>query len=470
MGFFRPRMPLYRVRQCSLLPLQLWQTDIGRLQIDEHNGYQAHYLNEVKKKHKFNLQPIKLSARCGGWKWWHMKERKLVKHEPANQLGENTNLARVGNNPRQYHGFINPPVVHASTVLFPDYLTLKSRDQKYTYPTRGTPTTDALGAAIDYLEGSAGTLIVPSGLAAVTVPMLAFAKSGDHCLIVDSIYEPSRWFANTLLTRLGVEVEYFDPNVGADPSGRAFANLLRDNTSIVLIEAPGSNTFEMLDVRAVAAAAHQSDAVVMMDNTWATPLFFKPLEHGVDISIQALTKYPGGHSDLLLGSISANEKHCQQLATAHLQMGVCAQGDDCYTALRGLRTMKLRLKRHEKSALKIAQWLSAKEQVARVLHPGLPSDPGYDLWKRDFYGSSGLFSFVLKDANEAQTGNFLDALKLFGLGYSWGGYESLAVVAKTGDRVASKPVDGGTLIRLHIGLEDIEDLVDDLDQALAKAK
>ena len=372
-----------------------------------------------------------------------------------------TRLMRAGNNPDEFHGFINPPVVHTSTVLFPDYETMKSRNQKYTYATRGTPTTDALADAIDQLEGSAGTIIVPTGLAAVTLPMLAFAKAGDHCLIVDSIYGPSRSFADSMLQRMGVEIEYFDPHIGT-----GFGDLLRENTSIVLIEAPGSNTFEMLDVSAITDASHQVGAVVMMDNTWATPLFFKPLDHGVDISIHALTKYPGGHCDLLLGSVSANERCWKQLVDTQFQLGVCAQGDDCFRVLRGVRTMNIRLKQHEKSALQIAEWLDDQNQVARVLHPALQNDPGHEIWKRDFSGSSGLFAFVLKDASETHVGEFLDALKLFELGYSWGGYTSLAVAVNTTDRTIAKAPQGGRLIRLQIGLEDTTDLVEDIEQAL----
>lgn len=374
--------------------------------------------------------------------------------------GINTMLAHLGNQPFEYHGFINPPVVHASTVLFRDYETMKSRGQKYTYATYGTPTTDALSEVIDRLEGSSGTIIVPSGLAAVSVPLLAFAKSGDHCLIVDSIYGPTRKFADNMLTRLGVEIEYFDPDIGS-----GFSNLLRDNTSMVVLEAPGSNTFEMLDVKAMSTAAHETGAVVMMDNTWATPLFFKPLDYGVDISIHALTKYPGGHSDLVMGSVSANERCWRQLRDAQLQMGICVQGDDCARVLRGLRTMPLRLARHEKSALQIAAWLSIQKQVSRVLHPALPDDPGHALWKRDFLGSSGLFSFILKDATETQVGEFLNSLKFFGLGYSWGGYESLAVAVDTSERTIAKAPEGGRLIRLQIGLEDTKDLIDDLEIA-----
>ncbi|OJU49885.1 MAG: cystathionine beta-lyase [Mesorhizobium sp. 61-13] len=372
-------------------------------------------------------------------------------------LGINTRLAHSGHNPRDYHGFVNPPVVHASTVLFPDAATLAARAQKYTYGTRGTPTTDALASAIDDLEGSAGTILVPSGLAAVTVPLLAFAEAGRHILIVDSVYHPTRHFADTILKRLGMEVDYYDPRIGA-----GIAALIKPNTSIVFTESPASNTFEVQDISAIAKAAHAAGALVMMDNTWATPLYFKPLHHGVDISIHAATKYPGGHSDVLLGTVSANEAHWPRLHDAFTTLGCCAGPDDVYQVLRGLRTMGVRLEHHQRSALAIAQWLEQQSGVARVLHPALPSHPDYALWKRDFGGSSGIFSVVLAGGGQSQAHAFLDALKIFGLGYSWGGYESLAVPIYLGDRVIAKGPYEGPVIRLQIGLEDIEDLKADI--------
>jgi len=379
--------------------------------------------------------------------------------------GNNTRLAHIGNDPRDYHGFVNPPVVHASTVLFPDAETMAGHKQKYTYGTRGTPTSDALGAAIDALEGSAGTIAVPSGLAAVVVPMLAFLSAGDHVLIVDSVYFPTRRFADTMLKRMGVEVEYYEPELGADIASR-----MKANTKVVFTESPGSNTFEMQDIPAIVEAAHAGGAVVMMDNTWATPLFFKPLEHGVDISIHAATKYPAGHSDVLSGTVSANEKCWERLYDTYLTLGVCAGPDDVYQVLRGLRTMGVRLERHQQSALEIAQWLEGRDDVARVLHPALPSHPGHEIWKRDFSGASGIFSIVLNGGGKEQAHAFLDALEIFGLGYSWGGFESLAVHVSLGDRVVAKAPEEGPVIRLQIGLEDVEDLKADIDKALAAAK
>ncbi|OJF89996.1 cystathionine beta-lyase [Pararhizobium antarcticum] len=382
--------------------------------------------------------------------------------------GVNTRLSHTGNNPADYHGFVNPPVVRASTVLFPDAKTMETRAQKYIYGTRGTPTTDALCEAIDALEGSAGTILVPSGLAAVTVPFLAFLSAGDHALIVDSVYFPTRHFCTTMLTRLGVTVEYYDPMIGA-----GIESLIRANTKLVHTEAPGSNTFEMQDIAAIAAAAHRHGCVVTMDNTWATPLYFKPLDHGVDISIHAATKYPSGHSDILMGTVSANATHWAQLKEANLTLGICGSPDDSYQILRGLRTMGLRLERHQESTLNLARWLAERDDVARVLHPALPSFPGHDLWKRDFCGSSGIFSIVLKveseDRFKAKAHAFLNALSLFGLGYSWGGYESLAVHVSLSDRTISKAPTEGPVLRLQIGLEDVADLRKDIEAGLSAA-
>lgn len=379
--------------------------------------------------------------------------------------GINTRLAHGGYDPLDFHGFVNPPVVHASTVLFPDAATMAARAQKYTYGTHGTPTSDALARAVDELEGSAGTIIVPSGLAAVTTPLLAFLAAGDHVLIVDSVYHPTRRFADTMLKRLGVEVEYYDPHAGA-----GIAKLMRPNTKVVLTESPGSNTFEIQDIPAIAECAHAAGAVVMMDNTWATPLYFRPLDFGVDITIHAATKYPGGHSDVLLGMVSANEACWPKLLETFTMLGCCAGPDDAYQVLRGLRTMGIRLERHQKSALEIAGWLEGQDGVARVLHPGLESHPDHGLWKRDFSGATGIFSVVLAGGGQKEAHAFLDALRIFGLGYSWGGYESLAVPVSLADRTIAKGPYEGPLIRLQIGLEDVEDLKADIAAGLAASR
>lgn len=387
----------------------------------------------------------------------------MTKHNRAGN-GINTRLAHAGHDPHAYYGFVNPPVVHASTVLYPDAATMATRNQKYTYGLRGTPTTEALAAAVDELEGSAGTIIVPSGLAAVCIPLLAFLSAGDHVLIVDAVYHPTRRFADTMLARFGVEVEYYDPLVGAD-----IAKLTKPNTRVIFTESPGSNTFEMQDIGAIAKAGHDAGAVVMMDNTWATPLYFRPLEHGVDVSIHAATKYPAGHSDVLSGTVSANEKCWKQLHTTFVTLGACAGPDDTYQVLKGLRTMGTRLDRHQKSALEIARWLEKQPGVARVLHPALESHPGHAIWKRDFSGASGLFSIVLDGGGKAKAHAFLDALEIFSLGYSWGGYESLAVHASLDDRVVATGPTEGPVMRLQIGLEDAHDLKADLERALKAA-
>ena len=373
-------------------------------------------------------------------------------------------MTHAGNHPFDFHGFVNPPVVHASTVLYPDYATMRDRTQRYTYGTRGTPNTDALEEALNLLENSEGTIIVPSGLAAISIPLLAFAKTGDHILVLDSCYGPTREFCNNMLPDLGVEVEYYDPLIGA-----GIADLIRDNTTIIFTESPGSNTFEMQDIPAICKAAKASGVLVMMDNTWATGVNFKPLDYGVDVSIHALTKYPGGHSDLVLGSVSANAEHTKRMRYIMGCMGICPSNDDCALVLRGLRTMMVRLAQHEKNTLKVALWLKSHSAVSKVLHPAMPDDPGHAIWKRDFKGSTSLFGFVLKDADIDQAAKFLDALDMIGRGYSWGGYESLAVIVNLSDRTIAKGSEGGTLIRLHVGLEDPMDVITDLQQAIEAA-
>lgn len=382
--------------------------------------------------------------------------------------GTDTRLCHIGYDPADYHGFVNPPVVHASTVLFPNARAMETRTQPYTYGTRGTPTTDALCRAIDELEGSAGTILVPSGLAAITVPFLAFLSAGDHALIVDSVYSPCRHFCDTMLTRLGVEVEYYDPEIGSE-----IERLIRPNTKLVHTEAPGSNTMEMQDIRAISDAAHKHGCVVTIDNTWATPLYFRALDFGADISIHAATKYPSGHSDILMGTVSANAKHWPVLKEANITLGICGAPDDSYQILRGLRTMGLRLEHHYKSALSVARWLEGRDDVGQVLHPALESFPGHAIWKRDFKGASGVFSFVLpaasKDKIKPKAHAFLDALQLFGLGWSWGGYESLAVLVNLEDRKIRKGPSDGAVIRLQIGLENVNDICADLERGFAAA-
>lgn len=393
-----------------------------------------------------------------------IRKLTMTDQNKKDSRGINTRLAHDGYDPGDYFGFVNPPVVHASTVLYPNAASMRNRNVPYTYGTAGTPTTDAVARATDALEGSAGTICVPSGLVAVTLPLLAFLGAGDHVLIVDTVYYPTRRFADGMLTRLGVDVEYYDPHLGKEVE-----KLFKPNTKVLFMESPASNTFEMSDVRALTAVAKPRGIVTMIDNTYATPLFFKPLEHGVDLSIHASTKYPAGHSDLVFGTVSANEACWHTLRDSQIQTGICVQGDDAYQVLRGMRTMGIRLERHQKSALEIAIWLQGQDGIGQVLHPALPDHPGHDIWKRDFCGSSGIFSFVLRGASVPQVDAFLDALEIFGLGYSWAGFESLAVHAQLGDRTVSKRDYGGPVIRLQIGLEDVPDLKADIAKGLAAA-
>ncbi|MCP4314805.1 MAG: cystathionine beta-lyase [Hyphomicrobiales bacterium] len=393
----------------------------------------------------------------------------MTEKSDRSKWGTNTRLTHTGNDPKDYFGFVNPPVIHASTVLFPDSATMETNNQKYTYATHGTPTTNALATAVNALEGSAGTIIVSSGLAAVTVPLLAYLKAGDHLLMVDSVYFPTRRFCDTMLLDLGIEVTYYDPLIGA-----GIEALIKANTKVVFTESPGSNTLEIQDIPAISDIAHKHEAIVMMDNTWATPIYFKPLEFGVDISIQAATKYPGGHADVLLGLVSANKKNWPRLLQAKTNLGMCGNPDESYQVLRGLRTMGVRLAQHQSSALEIAKKMQGMKGVVDVLHPALPTFPGHDLWQRDFKGSSGLFSFVLdgggsRDLWRAKAHAFLDALQIFGLGYSWGGYESLAVKVSLSDRTIATEPGEGPVIRLHIGLEDPADLLADIERGLAAA-
>jgi cystathionine beta-lyase len=375
-----------------------------------------------------------------------------------------TKVVHLGRDPFAHHGFVNPPVYRGSTVLYETLDALKSRKQPYTYGRRATPTTHALEEAITDLEGGATTILTSSGLGAVSTALLAFVSAGDHILITDSAYQPGRAFADRMLKRLGVEITYYDPHAGA-----GITELFRPNTRLVLVESPGSQTFEMQDIPAIAAAARARDIWVLADNTWATPLFCKPLALGVDVSIQAATKYIVGHADAMLGAVTGNARAARHLEHAKEALGTCPGSEETYLGLRGLRTLDVRLERHQKSALAVTEWLAGRNEVDRVLYPALPTDPGHALWKRDFTGASGLFSVFLKPVPEKSLAAFLDGLKLFGMGYSWGGYESLVVPFDPASyRTASKWTGPGPALRFHIGLEAVEDLIRDLDAGFAR--
>jgi cystathionine beta-lyase len=382
------------------------------------------------------------------------------------RFGESTRLVHAGRDPFEQNGFVNTPIYRGSTVLYRTYDDIRNRRGAYSYATKGTPTIRALEEAWTELAGAAGTVLAPSGLAAVTLALFSCLKAGDHLLVTDSAYGPTRHFCDTMLRRFGVETTYYDPLVGAGIGG-----LFRENTAAVLVEAPGSQTFEMQDIPAIAEVAHARGAAVVMDNTWATPLLFPPHERGVDLAVEAGTKFLSGGSDLLLGLVSANARHYPALRRTFDAMANCAGPEDAFLCLRGMRSMKLRLKEHERQALAMARWFAERPEVERVLHPGLEGDPGHAIWKRDFKGSSSLFSVLLKPVPERALAAFLDELELFGMGYSWGGFESLVIPFECGPyRTATAWTHPGPALRFHIGLEDLDDLKADLAAGFARMR
>ncbi|HTT97094.1 MAG TPA: cystathionine beta-lyase [Rhizomicrobium sp.] len=370
----------------------------------------------------------------------------------------------AGRMTREHFGAVNTPVYRASTILYPSVESLKGEKQPYKYGRRGTPSSRSFESAIEELEGGARCLALPSGLNAISTAILAVCSAGDHLLMTDSCYGPTRLFADRVLKRFGVETTYYDPLIGD-----GIAALIRDNTRAIYCESPGSLTFEIQDIATISKAAHARGVSVLMDNTWATPVFFRPLEHGVDLSIMSGTKYIGGHADVMVGTITANESHVKRVESFYGDTGLFLGGDDTYLSLRGVRTLAVRLKRHEESALKIARWLQHRDEVIRVLHPGLQSDPGHTIWKRDFKGSSGLFGVELKPAPDKAMSAFFNGFEHFGLGFSWGGFESLVTPSDI-KRTAKPFVHEGPVIRFHAGLEDADDLIADIDAAFARMK
>jgi cystathionine beta-lyase len=374
-----------------------------------------------------------------------------------------TVLTHAGRDPMANHGIVNPPVYHASTVLFPSLAALEeSGKDPYAgvhYGRKGTPTTFAFEEAVAELEGGFRGTALPSGLAAITVAIMAFVRTGDHVLMPDNVYAPSRSLCSKTLHRFGIETSYYDPMVGA-----RIADLIRPNTRVVYLETPGSLTFEMPDVPAIAAAARAAGARVVLDNTWATPLYFRPFDHGVDVSVHAATKYIVGHSDVMMGMVTATEDCWRPVRDMASELGYSVGPDDCYLALRGLRTMSVRLARHQETGLALARWLADRPEVARVMHPALPQDPGHTVWKRDFTGASGLFGFVLNPAPKRAVAAMVDDMKLFGMGYSWGGFESLLLPTSPEKiRTATRWDVPGPTMRVHAGLEDVGDLIADLE-------
>lgn len=394
--------------------------------------------------------------------------------EPGDGSGgmPETRVTRAGSRrewtsiPGQPGGVVNPPAWRASTILYDDVAHLRAArgqmHERWYYGRKGTPTHWALADALTELEpGAAGTMLYPSGVAAITNVLMALLKPGDQLLMVDSVYDPTRAFCDKVLKSLGIETVYYDPLIGA-----GIETLVNERTKVIFLESPGSLTMEVQDAPAIVAVAQRHGIITVLDNTWATPLLFPALSHGVDISILACTKYIVGHSDVMLGSATANAVLWPRIQSGAWSFGQICGPDDAWLALRGLRTLAVRLKQHQESALTVARWLSSHPRVGMVLHPALPSCPGHEYWARDFTGSSGLFSFTLKHADDAARAKFIDALRLFGIGYSWGGYESLALpVDPQMCRSATKWDAHDPLIRLHIGLEGPKDLIDDLDRA-----
>ena len=384
------------------------------------------------------------------------------KHKPT------TRAVHLGRNPRRFLGAVNTPVFRATTMLFPTVAELEQAARgEYPgigYGLHGLPTVTDLQDAVAALEGAFGALAVPSGLTATTLPLLALASAGDHVLVTDAVYGPTRRFCNNHLTRLGVDVSYYDPE-----SGAGIEREFRPNTRIVFTESPGSLTFCMQDIPAIAEVAHRRGALVIIDNSWATPFGFRSFDHGADVSVHAATKYIGGHSDVLLGLILGNEATFPALHRIWTDMGVTASPDDCFLALRGLRTLPVRLARHVESALTVAQWLRTRPEVLEVIYPALPGSRGFDLWQRDFIGASGLFAVVLKPVARARVDAMLDGLQLFGMGWSWGGFESLIIpIYPELVQTATTWDAGGPCLRVAIGLEDPDDLIEDLAEGFLR--
>lgn len=378
---------------------------------------------------------------------------------PKRPCSPETKVVHAARAPHSYFGFVNPPVFRGSTVLFPTAEKFLKGDQQYTYGRMSTPTVRALEEAIAEIEGGAACSLTSSGYQAICTAILAFVEAGDNILMVDSVYQPTRRFCDDMLGKLGVETTYYDPLIGA-----GIADLIRSNTRLIFTESPGSQTLEVQDIPAIARVAAERGVWLLLDNTWASPLYFKPFEQGVDVSIQAATKYIVGHADAVLGAITSNARAAKHIARAKELLGVCPGSEETYLGMRGLRTLPTRLMQHQRSALALAQWLEQRPEVARVLYPALPSHPQHALWKRDFLGASGLLSIELKPVSQQAVWSMLDGLTLFGIGLSWGGYESLVIPFDASSyRTATKWDPAGPTLRIHVGLEDVEELCIDLE-------
>jgi cystathionine beta-lyase len=376
-----------------------------------------------------------------------------------------TLLTHAGSDPKKFHGVVNTPVYRASTIVFNTYEEFENMAKApFSYGRAGTPTSASFEQAIAALEGAAGSVSTCSGLSAITISLMAFTKAGDHVLIADNVYGPNRKFCREILARYGVEVEFYPPMIGS-----GIEKMFRKNTTALFLEAPGSLTFEVSDIGALVKAAKAKKITTIMDNSWASPLLLKPLDHGIDVSMMSATKYISGHSDVMLGVVSGTAETYPLLKKTALQMGICAGSEELYLGLRGLRTLEVRLKEHETRALEMARWLEKQPAVKRVLHPALSSCPGHDNWKKYFKGASGTFGIILKESDKKKIGKMLDGFELFHMGASWGGYESLCFpVQPHSDRTAEPCKEDGFFLRLHIGFEDMDDLKAELAEGFKK--
>lgn len=377
---------------------------------------------------------------------------------PQKKQDDKTRLVHVGRDTVQSKGFVNPPLYRGSTVLFPTMRSLTEGGYGYWYGRKGSPTFETLESALNELEGADDTILTPSGLSAITTTLLSLLKPGDHVLVTDSAYLPTRSFCDQTLRGLGIETSYYDPRIGAN-----IEQLLQENTKVIFLESPGSQTFEVQDIPAIQKVASAKGIYTVIDNTYATPLNFRPLDFGIDVSLHSGTKYFIGHADAMIGTVSAKGQVAKTIRDTSYLLGICAGPEDTLLALRGLRTLAVRLEHHERAALELARWLEARSEVEAVLHPGLSSHPDHEIFKRDFKGSTGLFSIVLAPVSQSALERMIDGLELFAMGWSWGGYESLVVPFDPRPyRTATEWLYKGPALRFHIGHEDIDDLKADL--------
>ncbi len=384
--------------------------------------------------------------------------------KPATQRSPETVLTHTGRHPEADRGYVNTPVYRGSTILFPTLDALESTEPRFDYGRTGNPSSAAVEDCVTELEGAAGTVLAPSGLSAISLALLAVVSAGDEVLITDSAYQPTRRFADGLLPRMGVTVRYYEPRIGA-----GIAALIGEKTRAIFVESPGSLTFEIQDLRAIVASAAPRDIAVIVDNSWATPLHHRPLELGADIVLHAGTKMFVGHSDVMFGTVSANDKWFKRLKDTHLRLGLCVSPDDCFLAARGLRTLAIRMKELSARSIEMAGWLEGQSGVRRVIHPALPSHRDHGLFTRDFSGAGSTFALLLDPKPRAALAAMVDGLQLFGMGWSWGGYESLCLpIHPEKVRTATRWSEAGPMLRLHIGLEGVDDLKSDLSAALAR--